>query len=58
MVDSKRCKRKTFTKDSYNLTIYTDASKTGWGGHMDDISRKGWWTEKNAHKGARNTGNL
>lgn len=44
-------KQKSLIKDNYDLTVYTDASMTGWGGHTTNFNTKGWWTltEKEMH---------
>ena len=37
--------------DSYHSTIYSDASKTGWGAKCGSLSTHGWWNdeEKDSH---------
>lgn len=38
-------------RDKFDLTIYTDASLSGWGAHSNNSSCNGWWTtsEKSNH---------
>ena len=49
----KQCaSRSTITSSKHALQIFTDASKEGWGSHLDEYTARGTWSlpESNLHK--------